>query len=311
MSTPDQNVIRIDTITCCACGLCGAVCPRHVTEVVEHGGQNKVVVVQDRVSLCLGCGHCVAICPTGSISVDSLDRETFTDLSRMDITNEQLMTLLRQRRSVRRYRQQPVPRVMIEQLIEAAHTAPTATGRLKTCLLVLDNRSRIDAMMKVVHEEYSRLEKAMRNPIARYIIHCRAGKEKLHFLDEFVMPGMRWYLKWFQEGKGDEISRDCPAMMIFHGPALEPGMNDNCTIAAFHSILMAETLGLGTCFNHLIPPIINRSNTLRRMLSIPEVNGAFTAVTLGFPKYTWKRAVSHRLAEVRFMDRDSRTGGKA
>ena len=156
--------------------------------------------------------------------------------------------------------------------------------------------------MKIVHQEYARLEKAMHNPVARFFVRRRIGKAGFAMVEDFVMPGMRWYLKWYREGKGDEISRDCPAMLIFHGRASEPSMNDNCTIAAFHAILMAEALGIGTCFNHLIPPMINRSKRLREMLSLPANNEAYTAVTIGYPKYEWKRSVRHQLMEVSFVE---------
>jgi nitroreductase len=222
-------------------------------------------------------------------------------MEELTVSDGQLMTLLRQRRSVRRYRKRPVPRELLEKLVDAAHTAPTGTGQNVMGLVVIESRERIEEMMKIVHELYASLEKALQNPIGRFMVRRRAGKAKLAVLEGFVMPGMHWYLRWYREGRSDEISRDCPAMLIFHGPSSEPQADANCTLAAFHSILAAETLGLGTCFNHLIPPVINRSDALRDMLSIPKHNESHTAVTVGFPKYKWKRSVPHRLAEVKFI----------
>ena len=291
-------MLVIDATTCKACGVCGEVCPRHIP-VTEDG---QTTISAEREPLCMSCGHCAAVCPRGSITVEALDPAQLPPLEKLTLSAEQLSTLLRQRRSVRRYKDKPVPRELLERLVEAAHCAPTGTGRAATSLVVLGDRGRIDEMMKIVFAQYGALQKALRNPIARFVIKRRIGRTQMATLRDFVMPGIRWYLRWHEQGKGDEISRDCPAMLLFHGPKTEPKINDSCTIAAFHSLLMAETLGLGACFNHLIPPIINRSPELRTMLGIPAENEAYTAVTLGYRKYKWARTVQHRLAEVRYLD---------
>lgn len=291
-------MLSIDVTTCNGCGLCGTICPRRIP--VTQDGRTRVS--EERAGLCLDCGHCAAVCPTESVTVDGMAATDFEKLEESGINERQMAALLRQRRSVRRYSDRTVPSDMLARLVEAAHAAPTGTGRACTSLLVLRNRKRIDEMMALVYEQYAALEKALRNPVARIFIRREAGPSQFAVLRDFVMPAMAWDLRWYREGKGDEISRDCPVLLLFHGPSREPQMNDNCTLAAFHSILMAETLGLGTCFNHLIPAVVGRSRELREMLEIPEENEAYAAVTLGFPRYRWKRSVPRRLADVRIVD---------
>jgi len=41
-------VIHINASTCKSCGLCGEVCPRHVTEVVAENGGKRTVVAAER-----------------------------------------------------------------------------------------------------------------------------------------------------------------------------------------------------------------------------------------------------------------------
>jgi nitroreductase/NAD-dependent dihydropyrimidine dehydrogenase PreA subunit len=294
-------MIRIDGATCKSCGLCGKVCPRHLTEVVKENGNKKTVVAAERADLCMACGHCVAVCPTESIEVEGLDANAYQPLLPMEIGEGQLLTLLRQRRSVRRYKKRPVPRDVLDRIVEAVHASPTGTGSVSNGVIVVEGRDAIESMMEHTYSMYEGLERALKNPIARFFVKRKAGARALSTLDRFVMPGMHWYMRWRKEGRSDEISRDCPALMLFFGPADEPMVEENCTIAAFHAILMAETLGVGTCFNHLIPPACNRVPELRTMLGLAGGAEVHASVTIGYPAVKFLRAVHHRAAEVRYV----------
>jgi len=74
-----------------------------------------------------------------------------------------------------------------------------------------------------------------------------------------------------------------------------------CTLAAFHAVLMAEALGVGTCFNHLIPAACNRIPELRAMLSLADDADVHAGVTLGYPAIKFLRAIPRRAAEVRYL----------
>lgn len=115
------------------------------------------------------------------------------------------------------------------------------------------------------------------------------------------MPGMHWYIKWYNEGQGNEILRDCPALMLFHSPIIEPKALANCVIAAFHAIFMAEVLGIGTCFNDLIPPACNRSRELRDFLDLQDNREVYASITIGYPKYPFKKTIPREFAEVRYL----------
>ena len=143
---------------------------------------------------------------------------------------------------------------------------------------------------------YEKLEKNLNNPITRFIIQKRKGKRTLHTLLSFVMPGMRWYIRWFREGRSNEILRDCPALMLFHSPIYEPVGKENCTVAAFHAILMAQIIGIGTCFNDLIPPACNRVPEIRQLLGLPVDREVYASITMGYPKYKFRRIPGRALA---------------
>ncbi len=294
-------MIRINNDLCNTCGICGDVCPRHIPETIVQDDEKITIISQERLNLCMKCGHCTAVCPNQAIQVECLNEEEFNLLKEIDIDDNQLLSLMKQRRSVRRYKDKPVQREMINRMINAAHSAPTGTGRSTTGVIVIDNPKTLAAFSKLVYELYEGLEKNLKNPIARFFIRRQVGAKKVRMLQDFVMPGMHWYIRWHREGKSNEVLRDCPALMLFHSPIYEPVSAENCLIAAFHAIMMAQVIGIGTCFNDLIPPACNRVAEIRKLLGLPDDREVYASITMGYSKYKFKWIPPRKLAEIRYL----------
>ncbi|MEW5724607.1 MAG: nitroreductase family protein [Thermodesulfobacteriota bacterium] len=294
-------MIYIDAEACKACGICGHVCPRHVIETIEENGRKRTVVVEERLDVCMECGQCVAVCPNEAVRLEALAFEEFRPLAPVELTGDQFLALLEHRRSVRRYKDKPVPREVLDRALEAARLSPTGTGRPATGVLVINRAEKLEALSGLLYSFYENLERALANPVGRFIVKRRAGARMFRMLQDFVMPGMRWYIKWRREGRSDEIRRDCPVLVLFHCLESEPSGEEVCVIAAFNTILAAEVLGLGTCFNSLIPQACNRSPEIKAFLGLPQDRGVYASITLGYPQYKYQRGVPRRLAEVRYL----------
>ena len=294
-------IVRINQDLCKACGICGHVCPRHIPVTMENDNKKITMISSERIGLCMECGHCVSVCPNNAIQVEGLKSEEFAPFKELDIDDNQLLSLMEQRRSVRRYKDKPVPHEIINRIIEAAHRSPTGTGSRSTGVIVIDNPKTIAAFSEHVYELYEGLEKNLKNPIARFFIKRQTGKKIMRTLQDFVMPGMHWYIRWYREGKSNEILRDCPALILFHSPIYEPMGAENCLIAAFHAIMMAQVMRIGTCFNDLIPPACNRVPEIRELLGLPVDREVYASITMGYSKYQFKRIPPRKLAEVRYL----------
>ena len=107
-------MISINQDICKACGICGHVCPRHIPVTIEDDDNKITTISQERIDLCLQCGHCVAVCPDHAIQVESLNEEEFVSVRALDISENEFLSFLQQRRSVRRYKDKPVPRELID-----------------------------------------------------------------------------------------------------------------------------------------------------------------------------------------------------
>ncbi|MFC1562129.1 nitroreductase family protein [candidate division KSB1 bacterium] len=191
---------------------------------------------------------------------------------------------------------------VINRIIDAVRCSPTGSGRMATGVIVIDNPKILEKLSDLLYDAYEGLGKALKNPIARIMIKKKKGKNKLLTLQNFVMPGMQWYIQWYREEKSNEILRDCPALILFHSPVNEPVGAENCLIAAFHAILMAQVMNIGTCFNDLIPPMCNRVREIRDLLGLSNDREVYAGLTMGYPKYKFKRTIPRKLAEVNYLE---------
>lgn len=294
-------MIKIDTTLCKTCGICGNVCPRHIPETIKENETKTTRVSSSRADLCMECGHCEAICPNGAIHLEFFKNEQFLKLGTVDFDENQFIELVRHRRSIRRYRNKPVPRSILEKIINVSRYSPTVTGRRVTSVIVIDNPKILEKLSTLVYNVYEKLGNDLRNPIAKLIIKRRIGSKLFSTLTDFVMPGMSWYIKWYHEGNSNEIFRDCPALILFHNPVSEPMASENCLIAAFHAHLASQTFGIGSCVNDLIPPACNRSPEARELLKLPSDREVYASVTLGYPKLTFKRSIPREFVEVQYL----------
>ena len=294
-------IVSINQDSCKACGICGSVCPRSIPETIEKDGIKRTVISQERIALCIQCGHCVAVCPNRAIQVESFKEEEFASVKVSDIRENQFLSLIKQRRSVRKYKDKFLPRETINRIIDAVQYSPTGTGNMTTGIIVVDNPDILEKFSELIFEAYEGLSKNLKNPIVRLFLKQKIGEKKLRTLMDFVMPGMHWYIRWFREGKSNEILRDCPALMLFHSPIFEPAGSENCLVAAFHAIMMAQVLNIGTCLNDLIPPMCNRVAEIRNLLGLPDNREVHASITMGYPKYEFIRVIPRKLAEVRYL----------
>lgn len=74
----------------------------------------------DDESRCLQCQHCLAICPTGALSFNGRNPENSESVNYDD-----LLTLIKSRRSVRQYKDEEIPEDTMNKLKEMLPYIPT------------------------------------------------------------------------------------------------------------------------------------------------------------------------------------------
>ena len=165
---------------------------------------------------------------------------------------------IEQRRSSRKFKPDPVPDELINQMLEAARLAPSGTNRQPWRFQIIKD----EELKKKLAEDVAFGNQVVAN--APVIIVC--GSELLTFVKghKLAPPGGEYY---------GADSEDPEELRKF-----QPDAHMYTAIAVEHMVLMATALGLGTCWLQRI-----RFGQIARLLGWPRNIVALTLLLVGYP----------------------------
>ncbi len=289
----------INQDTCMVCGLCAEVCPM---KIMIKNGSAAISFRQDRLPLCMKCGQCMAICPTQSFVVNGMSYSgNFFELPHPVSPGMVFFDMIATRRAIRNFADKPVPGELLEKIVHAISLAPPGFTPIKTEITVVQNTEVIRKALPYMIKVYDELVAAMSNPIARLIIRHKVGSAKYNTIKKHVVPLMKSRLPELKQGVEDTITRNAPAMILFHADRNAENYETDIHIALTYGFLAAHALGLGGSAMDLIPPAIQNNQELKRMLSIPDTNDVVASMILGYPKYRYQRGIKRELKSVSWI----------
>jgi nitroreductase/NAD-dependent dihydropyrimidine dehydrogenase PreA subunit len=295
------NSININQPTCKKCQLCAEVCPN---KILTKNESNEMVIRPDRENLCFKCGQCMAVCSTKSITVDGLSYETdFFELPQNGSNGyeKSFYDLIHTRRAIRNFKDKPVPRELLEKIVEAISSAPPSFPPLKNKIIVVQNTMLIRKALPNMIKLYDKLVGMMKKTIYRFFIKRELGAKKFKTLQEHLIPMLISRLPDLKNGTEDTITRNAPAMILFLADKNEEDINQDISIAATYGMLATHSLGLGGSIMDLIPPAINKDDELRKLFCIPDNHEIVTSIIIGYPKYKYHRGIKRNLKSVKWI----------
>jgi len=282
---------EVITKRCTGCGLCVEDCPSFVFELM-----NKKASVA-RGDWCIGCGHCGAVCPEGAILHEATARGKGPRPGTGPATApEQLMLLLRERRSVRSYRNKPVPKKILEGIIEAGRYAPTGSNSQNVHYVVLTTPAEIDQLRAMTIAFYERIFKLVQSWLGPFLLRVFAGRRIVEKLQESI-PKLE-YAKGLMDQGEDRLFYGAPVVMVIHAESWDTSSAFNGAVALYNCSLMGHTLGVGCCFNGYLEGAVNNSRRIKRWLGIPKDHRCYGAMTLGYQKVGYQRLVERDPANI-------------
>ena len=262
-------MIQIDKEKCVACGACVRDCAVHVLTAGVDG--IPAVRPQDE-RFCLNCQHCLAVCTHGAVTcngvgfADTLEIESVPD-------GAAEAALVRQRRSVRQWRNEPIPEDVWRRLVDSLAWMPTGCNDHRLHFTVV----RYTARMEWFRREVSRIAKRI----------VRTGLLKLFY------PGFRRYMDEIMRGD-DVVFRNAPCMIIASAPKNAPCREADPWIALSYFDLLAQTNGLGTCWGGFAVHAFKWIRRFRHALKIPKDHSVGAVLLFGLPAVSYARGTHPR-----------------
>jgi len=261
-----MSVIEINKEMCNQCGICVAECPLHlITSQVEGIPQQR----EGTDAVCLRCGHCVVVCPVGALDHRDVPlRESLKVQDSLRVTPEGCAQLLKSRRSIRVFKNEPVSREVITRLIENARYAPTGHNSQELEWLVIDSR-----------KELNRIEELGTDWI-RWVIKNQPQTAE--------MFNMNLMLKQ-QEKHHNEFLRHAPVLIITQTTKEKQMAVIDSATALGYLDLAANTMGLGTCWAGFVYIMANTFPPVKTALSLTEAHTTTGCMMLGYNKFKYQR----------------------
>lgn len=173
------------------------------------------------------------------------------------------------RRSIRKYKDRPVPDDLLNKVLEAARLAPSTSNTQSWKFMVVKDAATRKKMRDLAYGQRF-IEEA---PVV--LVCCLdleafkdRGKQTLKLLLRGVRPSLEMALRMVRGGKDKGFD---PERVVINGTM-------NVTIATEHMILAAESMGLGTCWVRAFD-----SQALAEELDLPDGLLVVSLLTLGYP----------------------------
>ncbi len=254
-------MIRIDSARCIRCGLCTRVCAPRCLHLTDNG------VVFRHEEYCMQCGHCTAVCPQAAVSLNGVDPDTQKPVGALPGIQE-LESLIRSRRSIRLFKDAPMPEDLILRALDTARYAPTGKNLENVSWLVIEGR---DALRRVSDA----------------------------VIDLFRADSRTAPLVASHERGGDPIFRGAPCAVF----ACASGEYDldivNCSIAVTTLDLMLPVLGLGGCWAGYAMRAAAMSEKVVEAMNVEKGLRPLAGLMIGLPAVQYRREPSRRELRVR------------
>lgn len=171
-----------------------------------------------------------------------------------------IIEVIKNRRSVREYKNEQIPDEEIKFIIDCAKYAPSGFNMQPWSFLVIKNKE----IMKKISESGKKSMIPMLEPM-------KNAPQKVR---DFLV-----YLKT----KGTDMFYNAPVLVIILGNKSAPTVDSDCPMAAQNMMLAAHSRGIGSCWVGGVLPALMNENLLKE-LGAPEGYKAVAPLIFGYPK---------------------------
>jgi nitroreductase len=259
----------------------------------------------------LSCGHCAAVCPEGAIRVKELDDSVLTfgtfeqDLKWLKhggFDTSQLVRLMRSRRSCRNYKEKPVERILIEDLIKIGTTAPSGTNSQEWTFTVLPTREAVLTLANQIAQYFKELNSMAEKSYLRFFMKMTGNSELDIYYKNYYETVKETLFEWENKGR-DRLFHGAQSAIIVGSRPDATCPAEDALLATQNILLGAHSMGLGTCLVGFAVSAIKRKPAIKLSVGIPAEEKVYSVIALGWPDEKYSGLAGRKKAVVRYFNR--------
>jgi nitroreductase/NAD-dependent dihydropyrimidine dehydrogenase PreA subunit len=299
----DRKVTTIiDHERCNGCGLCIAVCPLG-TLSLKHG----VAWVTGDESL--NCGQCAAACPQGAIQVNAVDSalsafSTFRSdtawLPFGTFDTGRLVQLMRSRRSCRNYRDRPVERVILEDLVKIGITAPSGSNCQLWSFTILPDRESVLDLGNHIGDYFKKVNRLAEKAWLRRLLKFMGRATLSEYFNTHYESVKMGLAQWELYGK-DLLFHGAPALIIVGSRNDASCPAEDALLATQNMLLAAHSMGLGSCLVGYAVKVMRQERQMCRFVGMPDNETPYAVIALGYPNEHYASIAGRRHMAMRYF----------
>ena len=270
-----MSLLIVNTDKCKKDGICAADCPMAIIQIDKDTGPR---LVPGGDETCLRCGHCVAVCPHAALSHKDVPLEKCVTLQKEHAINmDQAIQFLRSRRSIRVFKDKPVEKRALGQLIEIGRYAPTASNSQLVEWTVFTDKEKIQEFAGLVIGWIKGiLEKDPQPAYAPYMP---------------IIAGA-WDMGY------DAVLRNAPGLILASAPKEAGNGLVDVTLALSYLELAAPSFGLGTCWAGLLQGAILSHPPIKEALGLSATVPHHYPMMIGYAKPRYYRLPERKSPKI-------------
>jgi len=283
---------EIDESLCDGCGLCVEVCPTDTLSVV-----NRKATVTGEDSLL--CGQCAAVCPHEAIRVRGIENAVLQTIAEGSQAAT-LVRIMRSRRSCRLYKDEPVDKAVLEDLVKIGVTAPSGTNDQLWTFTILPDRAAMLRLAETIADFFRQLNKMAESATKRLLARLFTDNALGDYYRENYEQVKEALKEWEKTGR-DRLFHGATAGIVV---GMRPGAScpgEDALLASQNILLAAEALGLGTCLVGFAVQAMRHEPGIKRAIGIPDDETVRAVIAIGHPNVQYARPAGRRPPLVRYF----------
>ena len=262
---------KVDEEKCIHCGRCIKDCMSRIFAFNE----NKIpTVIEERENNCIKCQHCLSVCPTGAISVLGKEPQNSVEFKHA-FNSDEVLQLIKERRSVRFYKKQNVEKETIQKLKDMLSYVPTGVNNHGLHFSFVEDVSVMDKFREKV-----------KDVLVNLVSTNKIAQKKFGRYADAIVKG------------NDIIFRGAPHMVVVSSPKNAPCKDVDPIIALSYFELYAKSLGIGTCWCGLAYACFTQVPGLKNIIKVPHTHDIAYVMLFGYPDIDYSRSTQPEPFEI-------------